>query len=527
MLLRAGPLAERARRCRCAGVRAAEAPPAEAPPAAPARRMTRKRALVAQLRLGAQPAPPPAVAEEAPVENRQRRRAGRPPPRREPEAFAAGGGDDDVLDLSSLVAPSFEAPSFEALETESSLSASHDAPLDLEALPEVGAHEEGTDTWSYDSATDEMVFKRVARPAGGRSPPPDLDVSALLARMEAQDAAAEFDDDEDGEDSEEVEVVEDGVATALQRVDTGDPDAVIDALSTLSRLSLDKESLTILEEELGRKLEEREKRMTRPVARSAAPPTGKRAVHRQLTVILGSCAKAKLWSPTDLNTRPMMGSVRGAVFSMLTSLMHGNGQTAGTLPGGTRWLDLFAGTGAVGIEAVSRGAEAAHFVELDPWVIAHCLTRNLAHTRTAERCAITTGDVMAFLSPPPPAAPPSHLRPFTAVSVCPPYDKVSYPALLAALEASPLVAPGALLVVEYPRAVAHVITETIGRLTRVRDRRYGRTRVAVYEAALEDGTLASDARGVEAYEAAVARDAEEEEEEKEEVEEEEEEEEEE
>lgn len=40
----------------------------------------------------------------------------------------------------------------------------------------------------------------------------------------------------------------------------------------------------------------------------------------------------------------------------------------GMLPPTSRWLDLFAGTGAVGLEAVSRGAREAHFVELDPWV---------------------------------------------------------------------------------------------------------------------------------------------------------------
>ena len=43
-------------------------------------------------------------------------------------------------------------------------------------------------------------------------------------------------------------------------------------------------------------------------------------------------ANYKLWSPQDMNTRPMMAAVRGAVFSMLTSLTHGNGQTAGTFP---------------------------------------------------------------------------------------------------------------------------------------------------------------------------------------------------
>jgi hypothetical protein len=43
-------------------------------------------------------------------------------------------------------------------------------------------------------------------------------------------------------------------------------------------------------------------------------------------------ANYKLWSPQDMNTRPMMAAVRGAVFSMLTAFMHGDGQTASTFP---------------------------------------------------------------------------------------------------------------------------------------------------------------------------------------------------
>lgn len=52
------------------------------------------------------------------------------------------------------------------------------------------------------------------------------------------------------------------------------------------------------------------------------------------------------------------------------------------LPEDGRWLDLFAGTGSVGIEALSRGVGQAHFIEMDPWVVTSCLTPNL------ELCAL-------------------------------------------------------------------------------------------------------------------------------------------
>ena len=59
--------------------------------------------------------------------------------------------------------------------------------------------------------------------------------------------------------------------------------------------------------------------------------------------------------------------VRSAVFDMLAAA----GGRAGALPGGTRWLDLFAGTGSVGLEALSRGAGHCRFIELDHWVVSN------------------------------------------------------------------------------------------------------------------------------------------------------------
>ena len=212
----------------------------------------------------------------------------------------------------------------------------------------------------------------------------------------------------------------------------------------------------------------------------------------------GQAANYKLWSPQDMNTRPMMAAVRAAVFSMLTSLWHGNGQTGGTFPGQLRWLDLFAGTGAVGIEALSRGAAAAHFVELDPWVIGNCLRRNLEHTQCSEQAVIHNMTVEAYLAEGEKGLRLAGGAAFDMISVCPPYEKVSYPDLMATLERSPLVKPGTFLVVEYPKYEKKNMLPRIGRLARVRDRRYGRTLVAVYECVVpEDESLLSDARAAE------------------------------
>ena len=142
----------------------------------------------------------------------------------------------------------------------------------------------------------------------------------------------------------------------------------------------------------------------------------------------------------------------------------------------------------MGIEAASRGCEAVHFVELDPWVIQQCLQRNLEHTRTGAGAVVHNMKVETFIAGAETSLRAAGDAPFDFISVCPPYEKVSYPELLASLEASPLVRPGTMLVVEYPKYERKNITDRIGRLEKIRDRAYGRTLVAVYEALDENDT---------------------------------------
>lgn len=66
--------------------------------------------------------------------------------------------------------------------------------------------------------------------------------------------------------------------------------------------------------------------------------------------------------------------VRQAIFNMLQS----QAGTVNCLPATARWLDLFAGTGPVGLEALSRGCREVHFIEMDPWVTRNVLGKNIA-----------------------------------------------------------------------------------------------------------------------------------------------------
>ena len=123
-----------------------------------------------------------------------------------------------------------------------------------------------------------------------------------------------------------------------------------------------------------------------------------------MRVIAGSARGRPLKAPPGRGTRPTSDRVREAMFSSL----------ADDVPGAAV-LDLFAGTGALGIEALSRGAAMATFVERDPAVLA-VLTDNVDRAGVADRATIVRADVASFVRRPASV-------PFTVVLCDPPYDE--------------------------------------------------------------------------------------------------------
>lgn len=79
--------------------------------------------------------------------------------------------------------------------------------------------------------------------------------------------------------------------------------------------------------------------------------------------------------------------VRKALFDMLQAFEGGDP----SFLEGTRWLDLFAGTGSVGIEALSRGAGHCHFIELDSWVVQSVLRPNIEACGGSSSAMVHTG----------------------------------------------------------------------------------------------------------------------------------------
>lgn len=101
-----------------------------------------------------------------------------------------------------------------------------------------------------------------------------------------------------------------------------------------------------------------------------------------MRIIAGEFGGRRLKPPPDERTRPMLDRVREAVFSSL-----------GERVDGARVLDLFAGTGSLGLEAISRGAAHARLVESDAKVL-KLLRENVAALGIADRAQVAPGDAL-------------------------------------------------------------------------------------------------------------------------------------
>lgn len=138
---------------------------------------------------------------------------------------------------------------------------------------------------------------------------------------------------------------------------------------------------------------------------------------RDGAVLTGGAARgAKLYTVPGLDVRPALARLRTSLFQILSSRLDGTA------------LDLFAGIGTMGLEALSRGAEFAAFIDSDPRCV-EAVRRNLAKLRFADRAEVLQGDA---LEAPTLTAPLG--RRFDLLFVDPPYALYEDPAKAARLE---------------------------------------------------------------------------------------------
>lgn len=180
-----------------------------------------------------------------------------------------------------------------------------------------------------------------------------------------------------------------------------------------------------------------------------------------MRVVAGELRGRRLRAPgRSGEVRPTADRVREALFSVL-------GDVAGA-----RVLDLYCGTGALAIEALSRGAATADLVERARAAVA-AIRSNLERTGVVDRATVHATDVERFLERP-------GVGPWDLAVLDPPYEARAIVAPLAAL--APRLAPGATVVVKHFWRTE--VPERVDRLARRRQRRFGETMLTFFE--LED-----------------------------------------
>jgi 16S rRNA (guanine966-N2)-methyltransferase len=179
-----------------------------------------------------------------------------------------------------------------------------------------------------------------------------------------------------------------------------------------------------------------------------------------MRVIAGEARGVPLRAPRGLDTRPTSDKVREAIFAMLASM----GATM------ERVLDLYAGTGALAIEALSRGAAHADLVERAPAACA-AIRANLAKTKLDGRARLVQAAVERAL--------PRLDGPYDLVFLDPPYDDPRAEAVIAAVGERRLVGEGSVVVYEHEKR--RQPPPACGPLAARVTRRHGDTCITIYD----------------------------------------------
>ena len=175
-----------------------------------------------------------------------------------------------------------------------------------------------------------------------------------------------------------------------------------------------------------------------------------------MRVITGTARGMTLRTLEGDNVRPTTDKVKEAVFSAIQFEIEGR-----------RILDLFAGSGQLGIEALSRGAQSAVFVDADKNAI-KIVKENLAKTRLGDSATVVQTDSLAFLT--------MTDKIFDIVFIDPPYGTGLLQKALA--KVGEHVAEGGMVICEYP--FKEELDNEIGGLVKHKEYKYSKTAVTVY-----------------------------------------------
>ena len=160
-------------------------------------------------------------------------------------------------------------------------------------------------------------------------------------------------------------------------------------------------------------------------------------------VIAGTARSLRLKTPEGMDTRPTTDRIKETLFNMLQPYLTD-----------AVFIDLYSGSGGIGIEALSRGARHAYFVEYNKNALA-CITENLQFTRFTDRATVLKQDVLSALQG-------IHEKEADVIFMDPPYNCGHERQVLQVLADVPYVTENTLIVIEASLATDFSYLEQMG-----------------------------------------------------------------
>ncbi len=178
-----------------------------------------------------------------------------------------------------------------------------------------------------------------------------------------------------------------------------------------------------------------------------------------MRVISGSARGAKLKTIEGNDTRPTTDKVKGAIFNILANDVYGK-----------IVLDLYAGSGALGIEALSRGAAATVFVEKGAPAV-DIIKKNLEHTKLSDKAKILKNDVFVALK--------NITGKFDIIFLDPPYAAELADQTIKAIDEAKILAEGGIIIAETDEG--QDVPGAVGEIELYDKRKYGRININFYK----------------------------------------------
>lgn len=186
-----------------------------------------------------------------------------------------------------------------------------------------------------------------------------------------------------------------------------------------------------------------------------------------MRVIAGEARGHKLETLKGNATRPTMDKVKGAIFNMIAPNICDSCV-----------LDLFAGSGALGIEALSRGAQRAVFVDKSRDSIG-IIKKNLEHTKLKEKSLVINSDALEAVL----RLKDSELK-FDIIFIDPPYNKKIAQKALIFLESNGILKDKGIIIVEHSKD--EDLPDYVGKFKKQKFRQYGITIISFYQYIIEE-----------------------------------------